>query len=324
MTAGIARLEEMTRRVSLLGLFSRNEDIKEVHTALLKYLLLPALLGDLSLRSLAYERYEMLTHAETYFRDFIGRLNDYGVCDLPHLARTSTKDEEEDKIEEGKGKLKRDPLVSSAIFRDTKINRYKEGRRLQEALSSLKQLMLENEHSAGGSAPAKIDEDVERRFYLTLITQWLGRAVDELESIELEKPMAKMRMSEALSNSSKTSKPSKPKGKPKPPMIITRDAAQKAVFGLGYPSYPTVTVDEFIGAKKDDGSLAFKDTRVYGNSLYDWANDPEKKAKEDESEEERKERLVEADDSIELARSRAMDDWKDDHRRGEGNRHNMG
>lgn len=107
-------------------------------------------------------------------------------------------------------------------------------------------------------------------------------------------------------------------------MIITRDAAQKAVFGIGYPSFPTVTVDEFIGAKVSDGSLAFNDTRVYGNSLYDWANDPEKKASEDVSEEERKERLEEADDAEELARRRRMDEFKDEHRRGEGNRHNMG
>lgn len=320
----------MTRQVSLLGLFSRNEAIDEVATAHLKYLLIPALLGDFSLRCLSYDRLEMLQHAETYYRDYIRRLNEYQVCDLPHLAKSSTDAEEEDKLEEAKGKLKRDPLVSSAIFRDSKVNRYKESQRLQEALASLKRLRLENENSSGGSATAKIDEDVERRFYLTLITQWLGRAVDELEAIELEKPMAKMHMSEMLMQVKNGSGPSKsrfsarPKSKPKPPMIIARDAAQKAVFGIGYPSFPTVTVDEFIGAKESDGSLAFNDKRIYSNSLYDWANDPEKKAAEDVSEEERKERLEEADDPVERARLRRWDEFTDEHRRGEGNRHNMG
>jgi len=37
-----------------------------------------------------------------------------------------------------------------------------------------------------------------------------------------------------------------------------------------------------------------------------------------------KERQIEADEKEQLARSRQLDDWKDDHRRGWGNRHNMG
>lgn len=303
-------------------------------TAHLKYLLLPALLGDLSLRCLTYERLEMLQHAETYYRDFIRRLNEYQVCDLPHLARGGSDKDENEEEGSSQGKLKRDPLVSSAIFRDSKINRYKESRRLEEALTGLKVLLAEQKED-----PSKIDEDVERRFYLTLIRLWLGRVVDELASIELEKPMAKMHLASVAAGSSAdasgSSNPGKPhshhrnpfvapKPKPKPPIIITRDAAQKAVFGIGYPAYPTMTVEEFISGKEADGSLAFQDSRVYGNSLYDWANDPEKKVAEEVSEEERKERLEEADDPVELARRRRMDDWKDEHRRGEGNRHNMG
>ena len=62
----------------------------------------------------------------------------------------------------------------------------------------------------------------------------------------------------------------------------------------------------------------------YGNSLYNWANDPDNKKQLDASEEERKDLLVEKDDATELARKRTWDSWKDDHRRGEGNRHNMG
>ena len=37
-----------------------------------------------------------------------------------------------------------------------------------------------------------------------------------------------------------------------------------------------------------------------------------------------KENLVENDDEEELARKRRMDEYKDEHKRGEGNRHNMG
>ena len=62
----------------------------------------------------------------------------------------------------------------------------------------------------------------------------------------------------------------------------------------------------------------------YGNSLYDWADKPDQKKQSEIDEEERKEKLQEIDDPVELARQRQWDDWKDDHKRGEGNRHNMG
>ena len=44
----------------------------------------------------------------------------------------------------------------------------------------------------------------------------------------------------------------------------------------------------------------------------------------EEEKEREEEEKVERDDATELARRRAMDEYKDDHRRGEGNRKNMG
>lgn len=44
----------------------------------------------------------------------------------------------------------------------------------------------------------------------------------------------------------------------------------------------------------------------------------------DEEEARAKEELEEKDDEQELARKRAWDEYKDEHRRGEGNRHNKG
>ena len=65
---GITRLEEMTRNVNLLGIFSSNETIDEVSTENLKYLLLPALLADFSMRNQHYDRLDMLEHAEVYYK----------------------------------------------------------------------------------------------------------------------------------------------------------------------------------------------------------------------------------------------------------------
>jgi len=43
-----------------------------------------------------------------------------------------------------------------------------------------------------------------------------------------------------------------------------------------------------------------------------------------EQEDADKEKKIEMDNEEELARVRQFDEWKDDHRRGDGNRHNMG
>jgi hypothetical protein len=37
------------------------------------------------------------------------------------------------------------------------------------------------------------------------------------------------------------------------PVIITRDSMQKQVYGLGYPSLPTFTVDEWYTQMTDEG-----------------------------------------------------------------------
>jgi len=37
--------------------------------------------------------------------------------------------------------------------------------------------------------------------------------------------------------------------------IITKNDLQKAVFGLGYPSIPTVTVDEFYKQRVKEGTF---------------------------------------------------------------------
>ena len=268
---GIVQLEKMTRNVNLIGLFSVNETVDEVATENLKYLLLPALLGDFSLRYQKFDRLDMLEHGRVYYRDFIQRLNDYGICDI----ELKKNDYDDDDDEKGKnenetieiGRIKKDPLISSAIFRESKIRRFQEAKKLDEKLLQLKRLILEQQTNA-----SHIDEEMERKFYLTLISRWLSRAIEELANIDQELPMAKMRASIVASNSgnnrqnpslsSSGQNKTKSNNKPLKPIIITRDATQKKVYGLGYPSLPTVTVDEFINQKVTDGTLAFNDKRM--------------------------------------------------------------
>lgn len=61
-------LEDATRLVSAIGLFSDNESIDEVATNNLKYMLLPYFLGQLSQKLCKDDRQEIVQVAEVYFK----------------------------------------------------------------------------------------------------------------------------------------------------------------------------------------------------------------------------------------------------------------
>lgn len=118
----------------------------------------------------------------------------------------------------------------------------------------------------------------------------------------------------------------KPKSKRPPPpplrpVIITKDEVQKAVFGAGYPSLPVLSVKEFYDqrvrdgifpdpTKKKEGPMSLQQASIAGVSL------------DDEQEEVEKEQKLDTDDPETLERMRQQDEYKDEHRRGWGNRMN--
>lgn len=63
-----AKFEKATNLVSMSGMFSTNESIDELPTETLQYLLLPALLGTLSLKLCNQSRKDVILVAEIYFR----------------------------------------------------------------------------------------------------------------------------------------------------------------------------------------------------------------------------------------------------------------
>lgn len=69
-------------------MFSRNESLEEISSANIRYLLLPALLGRLSLQIAADAsgRLEVVLLAEAYFKDFLRRCRDYGVVEHDEVA----------------------------------------------------------------------------------------------------------------------------------------------------------------------------------------------------------------------------------------------
>lgn len=90
-------LEEASRMVAQLDLFSRNEGLEEIATADLKYMLLPALLGAVTLKQTGIDkRTEILQAANAYFMDFLRRCKDYDVSTF-ELPRSTNQNRNQDK-----------------------------------------------------------------------------------------------------------------------------------------------------------------------------------------------------------------------------------
>lgn len=235
MKKAIHVLEDATRLVSALGLFSQNENVDEVSTSDLKFFLLPVLLGDLNQKLNSEDRLSILNVAEVYFKDFLQRCKEYAVggIEIPDVGE----------IKEEEAPRRPGPMgfEEMARQREEKIRKLRETKELEQKLVELKNAL----------ANPSSDESTAREYYVLLIKKFIFSAIEEIKSIQQEKPivehLAKMKKSGAeLSRTPPTSKPLKP-------IIITKDAVQKAVYGLGYPSIPSMTVEELVDQRMKDG-----------------------------------------------------------------------
>uniref|UniRef100_A0A182JWV1 Immunoglobulin-binding protein 1 n=1 Tax=Anopheles christyi TaxID=43041 RepID=A0A182JWV1_9DIPT len=318
----IGHFEDATRLVSLVGMFSTNESYQEVPTENLRYFLLPFFLGKMTLRLCNTNRGEVVEVAEVYFKDFLARCENYRLYESPDKDTDVALDElavvpgvQSDKIRE---------LQRMGQQRNEKIRKFQEKKELDEKVKQLRYVVEQSE--------AKIDEETKREFFISLLKSAILEAQEELESVSREKQMlqyiaaAKQRGDDELEEGNNGAL-SSGGGKKRPvqplkPIIITRDAVQKAVYGRGYPSLPTMTVAEFYEQRVREGIFpdAEKMKEVNKNSLMNKVHMDN--AAEQDREDEQQERLIERDDEEYLARQRAKDEFKDEHRRGEGNRHN--
>ncbi|XP_059404040.1 immunoglobulin-binding protein 1-like [Carassius carassius] len=300
---GIMQLEEATGMVNQLDLFSRNEALEEISTADLKYLLLPALLGALTMKQVnRSKRLEHVQAARVYFMDFLQRCKNYDICSfqLPKTSENTADTPPEEQVNPSVPMPMSQPdLIAMATQRRAKIDRFNQRKETEAKLSGIRGLV------ESGSA----DEEVVRDFYLLNVRRWVTLAVEEIESINQEIEILK-RM-ELFKQS--MPQPSPPKRPPMKPFILTKDAVQAKVFGAGYPSLSTMTVDEWYEQHRRQACLP--DQGIPRSAANDDAEEDER------AERERKE---ENDDGEALQKARDWDDWKDTHRRGYGNRKNMG
>ncbi|NWT70933.1 IGBP1 protein, partial [Prunella himalayana] len=297
---GLDALQRAAAMVTQLELFSENEELEEVASADLKFMLLPALLGALTLKQVDLSRRkEHLESAREHFLRFLKLCRNYGLgsFQLPPGQE-----------EPGSPSAPRDPaqpnLVAMAMSRTAKIERYKQKKELENKLASMSSSV------ESGTA----DEDQIREFYILQIQKWISTSLEEIESIDQELVILKSRDAAKQAPAGPRG-PSRPARAPMKPFILTRDAAQARVFGAGYPGLPTMTVDDWYEQRRKQGIVSQQGFGEPGSPPC--ASDEEMQKQKQETEEEE-------DDEEALRKARDWDDWKDTHPRGYGNRHNMG
>lgn len=169
----IKYLEKCTHMVNQLDLFSSNESLEEIQTCNIRYLMLPALLGNLNLAQQSKElseRLEFLQFAEVYFKDFLLRCKNYELS-KSQLINSYEREllEDDDSIEHIPNKR------SVAALRESKIQQYKLRKELKDRENELK--------------PALKREDAEdsiREYYLVVLERWMLTAIEEMSNIKCE------------------------------------------------------------------------------------------------------------------------------------------
>ncbi|KAJ6663194.1 hypothetical protein lerEdw1_010330 [Lerista edwardsae] len=309
---GIRLLEHALSAVDELQLFSRGEDLEELPSADLRFMLVPALLAAMLLKQSggdAERRLEVLERARGSFLRFLTVCRDYGLArfQMPPSSRAEQQEREESSSEECslsvRPRSEQAALLAMAANRQAKIERYKQKKEIENKLAALKAFV----------DSGRAEEEQTREFYVLQIKRWITTSLEEVESIDQE--MAILSRRDALKKGSSRLPPARP---PMKPFILTRDAAQAKVFGAGYPSLATMTVDDWYEQHQKRGVLPDQGVPQRPTAA------PEEQPKEQE--EEKAEAAAEAaEDSDEATRkAREWDDWKDTHPRGYGNRKNMG
>lgn len=273
-------------------------------------------------------------------RDYLQRCEEYELCDRPkdkteqQLAVVSSDTSKSDELAQ---------LVRAANSRNNKIAQFRRKKELEELIQIMRDAVRNQ----------TIDDEAKREFFLNFLKKGIIDANEELDSLKLEKQIVEMRKKvkiPALDDNSATHSQSlttqmpatahnhshgvghghnhhghfhseQQRPKPLQPFIITRNAAQKAVFGMGYPSLPVLTVGEFYHQRVQDGIFPDEEKVAKMNQAQAIAAAEDPNEKED-AEKAEIELQVESDDPEYLARARRMDEYKDVVRRGDGNRHN--
>nr|XP_030685809.1 immunoglobulin-binding protein 1-like [Globicephala melas] len=278
-----------------LDLFSRNEDLEEIASTDLKYLMVPAFQGAFAMKQVnPSKRLDHLQWAREHFLNYLTQCRYYHVAEF-ELPKTKANSAENNTADSS---MAYPSLVAMASQRQAKIERYKQKKEVEHRLSALK--------SAVESGQA--DDECVREYYLLHLRRWIGISLEEIESTDQEIKILRGKDSSKEASTSHSSRQDRP---PMKPFVLTRNMAQAKVFGAGYPSLASMTVNDWYEQHRKFGALPDQGIAKKTSEFKTAAQQQDQEQEEE-------------DDEQAVHRAREWDDWKDTHPRGYGNRQNMG
>ncbi|XP_044090779.1 immunoglobulin-binding protein 1 isoform X1 [Neovison vison] len=296
---GLDLLKKASEMLSQLDLFSRNEDLEEIASTDLKYLMVPAFQGALTMKQVnPSKRLDHLQWAREHFLNYLIQCQYYHVAEfeLPKTKNNSTDNST------ASSSMAYPSLAAMASQRQAKIERYRQKKEVEHRLSALKSAV----------ETGQADDERVREYYLLHLRRWIGISLEEIESIDQEMKILREKDSSPEASTSHSARQDRP---PMKPFVLTRNVAQAKVFGAGYPSLASMTVNDWYDQHRKYGALP--DQGI--------AKTPPAELKRSiQQQEDQEQKEEDEEDEQALHRAREWDDWKDTHPRGYGNRQNMG
>ncbi|CAF0892146.1 unnamed protein product [Didymodactylos carnosus] len=292
------------KKLDEIHLFSDNEELDEVATNELRYFLLYALIGWL------YEykpptdrnenkRFDDVKLSIKYSVKYLNLCKNYGLI-------KSVPNEDIDNIGGSTKELNREELVT----------RLREKKRLESLIKTLMDLIKTDK--------TRVDDETKRQLYVSQIKWWIQQLEYDINILKDEGMMLMHRKELSLNQNqtqnkdySTTSVKNVNNNQTGPFILTTKEHLYaQAVGGKGYPSLPTMTVEEFHDQLIKNGHMKITNDQQQG-SAFSMPPSTNKIAEELE-----KEHLSEIDDTQHRRDINQLDEYKDDNPRGSGNRYN--
>ncbi|UKK00079.1 hypothetical protein MACK_000147 [Theileria orientalis] len=295
--------ELLTMASESMGFISVNEDLDEVHTEYVKYLMLPYLIAHVMVEKPDLSnRFEILKKVEIFLNQFMNMLSRLKI-----LRREELEIWEDNK-----------PKNTSHDARDLRVNQASFERDLKKSVSqvlassgSVEQFLQFNK------LDKSTNEEVYRNTILDILKLFSIQSINHLNSIKMEIPFLELRERNKIAFSKDKVETNVPTTKPwflhidnssKLDPSVVQTLYKKMVFLPGH-NLPTISLDECarIEMEMDVKTIGCKGAEVKRKDSAELLEDKLDEQESDES-------SVCTDDA------REWDDWKDDHPKGQGNK----
>mmetsp|Transcript_26146 Transcript_26146/g.36807 ORF Transcript_26146/g.36807 Transcript_26146/m.36807 type:complete len:348 (+) Transcript_26146:3-1046(+) len=284
-----------------MSMFSPNEELRDIGTSNLKFILVNYYLGETHQKVVDDNRMLHLKEAKAYFVAFLDQLQKLNLLQ---------KEDQEFLNREGK-------KLDAVTLRGIKISRFK---RDKEANAKLNELFTRRKKQTGNEdleIEQEDEDEAQRNIVLLLIDLCSRKAMESLGFIDDEIPILEGLEKQKKANGGQLPKP-KQTAEPLKPIVITSDMVNSLAVGainqrqeimknvFIYSNPATMTPEEWAEQQIRLGNLP--DPNQASTNLQQNANNTEHEQEDNDQKNDEK-----------TMKQRAWDDWVEDHPKGSGN-----